>query len=139
MVLIGYYVALLTLYVSLGKLRILGQSVLAIAHTVTLQIALGSQVYTILVAQVVPAWIVGIVTCAYSVDVQLLHYLYVLNHAAYRYYVSTIRIQLMSVGTLNEYWLTVHQQLSALNLYVAETYLLLYHLQSLVALLQIYK
>ena len=135
MVLISHHVTLLTLKVSLGKCRILGQRVLAIAHTVTLQIALGSKIDSVLIAEFIPAWIVGIVTCANSVDVQLLHNLNILNHAVNTHDVATVGIQLVAVGTLNQYRLSVHQQLSALNLNVAETYLLLYYLSGLGALL----
>ena len=137
-VLIGNHVTLLTLNVSLLKIRTDSQSLLLITHTVALQVALSSQVDTILIAQVVPTWIVGIVTSTYGIDVQLLHNLDVLNHAVHTYDVTTIRIQFVTVGTLNQDSLAVNQQLSALNLNVAETNLLLDHLKCLVTLLQIY-
>ena len=137
-VLIGNHVTLLTLNVRLFKGNVLGQRMLLVAHTVTLQVALSSQVDTILIAQVVPTWIVGIVTGTYGIDVQLFHYLDILNHALYTYNVATIRIQLVAVGTLNQDRLSIYQQLSALNLNVAETNLLLDYLQCLVALLCIY-
>ena len=135
MVLIGHHVTLLTLKVSLGKCSILGQRVLAIAHTVTLQIALGSKIDSVLIAEVIPAWIVGIVTGTYSVNVQLLHNLDILNHAVYTHDVATVGIQLVAVGTLNQYRLSVHQQLSALNLNVAEAHFLLDDLSGLSAFL----
>ena len=67
----------------LGEGLVLGKGLLAIAHTVTLEIRLGSQVNTILVAEVIPARIIGIVTGTYSIDVELLHDLDVLNHPRY--------------------------------------------------------
>ena len=137
-VLIGNHVTLLTLNVSLLKIRTDSQCLLIVTHTMTLQVALSSQVDTILIAQVIPTWIVGIVTGTHSIDVQLLHNLDILNHALHAHDVATIRIQFVAVGTLNQDSLAVHQQLSALNLNMAETNLLLDHLQSLVALLQIY-
>ena len=138
-VLIGNHVTLLTLNVSLLKIRTDSQCLLIVTHTMALQVALSSQVDTILIAQVIPTWIVGIVTGTHSIDVQLLHNLDILNHAIHAHDVATIRIQFVAVGTLNQDSLTVHQQLSALNLNMAETNLLLDNLKCLVALLQIYK
>ena len=135
MILIGFHVTLLTLNVSLLEQRILSQCMLAIAHTMTLQITLGSQVESVFVAEVVPTWIIRIVAGTYSVDVQLLHNLDILNHTVNRYNVTTIRIQFVAVGTLNQNRLSVHQQLSALNLNVAETYTLFDYLGSLSTLL----
>ena len=138
-VLISNHVTLLTLNVSLLKIRTDSQCLLIVTHTMALQVALSSQVDTILIAQVIPTWIVGIVTGTHSIDVQLLHNLDILNHALHAHDVATIRIQFVAVGTLNQDSLTVHQQLSALNLNVAETNLLLDNLKCLIALLQIYK
>ena len=135
MVLVSHHVTLLALNVSLLKVGTDGQCLFAITHTVTLQIALGSKIQSVLITEFIPAWIVGIVTGTYRVNVQLLHNLDVLNHAVYTHDVATIRIQLVAVGTLNQYRLSVHQQLSALNLNVAEAHFLLDDLSGLSAFL----
>ena len=80
-VLIGNDVALLALDMGEGKGFVLGKGLLAIAHTVALEVRLCRQVDAILVAEVIPAGIVRIVAGAHGVDVELLHDLDILNHA----------------------------------------------------------
>lgn len=53
-----------------------------------------SVVNTILVAEVVPEIIVGIVAGAHGIQVELLHHLNILNHAFARNDVTTVRIHL---------------------------------------------
>ena len=134
MVLEHFHVGLITLQVHLLEVGALGQRGVAVAHTVTLQVGFGCEVDTILVAKLIPTWVVRIVAGAYGIDVQLLHDLDVLNHALHRHDVAAIRIQLVAVGTLDENGLTVDEQLAALNLYVAETDAQGNNLQHLVAL-----
>ena len=82
-VLEGHHVADVTLQMSLGEGGVLGQRTLTVAHTVALDVGLGHYVETILVAQLIPAGIVGIVAGAHSIDVEFLHDLDILNHALY--------------------------------------------------------
>ncbi len=63
-----------------------------------------------------------------GVDIQALHHLDVLNHALHAYVVTSIRVHLMTVGTLQENRLTVDQELLVLDFHLAETYLYLYNL-----------
>ena len=134
MVLERFHISLVALHVHQFKVLVLGQRPLTITHTVTLQIGLGSEVDAVLVAQVIPAGVVGIVTRTYRIDVQLLHNLDVLNHALYRDDIAAVRIQLVAVGTLDEDGLTVEEQLASFDFDMAEAYTLAYHLQHLVAL-----
>ena len=99
MVLERHDITLVALQVHLLKIRALGQCALSVAHAVTLQVGLGSQIDTILVAEVVPTGIVRVVAGAHGIDVQLLHNLDVLDHALYRDDITAIRVQLMTVGT----------------------------------------
>ena len=78
-----HHIVDITLQVRLGKRGVLRQCTLAVAHAVTLDVGLSHYVDTILVAQLIPAGIIGIVTGAHSVDIQLLHDLDILNHALY--------------------------------------------------------
>ena len=75
------HVVLVALQNLLGEQRLLGLCLGTIAEAVALLIGLGGHVDAVLVAQVIPHGIVGIVAGAYGVDVQALHDLDVLNHA----------------------------------------------------------
>ena len=92
MILERLHVGLVTLQVHLLEVCALGQRTLAVAHSVTLQIGFGRHVETVLVAKVIPAGIVGIVTGAHSVDIQLLHNLDVLNHTLHRDNITAVGV-----------------------------------------------
>ena len=102
----------------------------------TLYVCLGRDIQAVLVAQVVPAGIVRVMARADGVDVELLHYLDVLNHALHAHHIASIRVELVAVGTLDEHRLTVDEQLAAADAYVAEAHLLAYHLGNLIPALQ---
>ena len=133
-VLEGHHVADVTLHMSLGEGGILGQRTLTVAHTVALDVGLGHYVETILVAQLIPAGIVGIVAGAHSIDVEFLHDLDILNHALYRHHITEVGIQFVTVGALEEYGLAIHEHLIVLELYLAEAHLLADSLDYLVAI-----
>ena len=67
----------------------------------TLDIRLSRHIDAVFVAEVIPAGIIGIVTSAHRVDVQILHDLDILNHAFHRYDITTIRIELMTAPFIN--------------------------------------
>ena len=73
-------IALVTFHMHQLESRVLSQCVLTVAHTVTLGISLGRDIETILVAEVVPARVVGIVTGAHGIDIELFHDADILNH-----------------------------------------------------------
>ena len=75
--------------------------------------------------------------CAHGIDVETLHNLDVLYHALTRYHIATIRVHLMTVGTLDQYRLSVDEQLRVDDLHLAEAHLLRHHLND-VALLVLY-
>ena len=133
-VLEGHHVADVTLQMSLGKGGVLGQCTVTVAHTVALDVGLSHYVDTILVAQLIPAGIVGIVTGAHSIDVEFLHDLDILNHALYRYHITEVGVQFVTVGALEEYGLAIHEHLEVLELYLAEAHLLADSLDYLVAI-----
>ena len=47
----------------------------------------------------------------------------VLYHALYAHYITSVRIHLVTVGTLDEYRLSIDEELLVLDFYLAETYL----------------
>ena len=100
-----------------------------------LKVRLSCEVDTILVAQVIPARVVGIVAGAHGIDVQLLHNLDVLDHALHRDDIATVGVEFVAVGTFYQDGLTVDEQLGILDLDVTEAYALLHHFEHLVALL----
>ena len=114
-------ISLLTLNMHFFESGILSQCLLAITHTMTFEVRFCRQVNSIFITEVIPARIIRIVACTYSIDIQLFHYLNILNHTFYRHYIATIRIQLMTVNALDQDWLPIHQQLSFLDLHPAET------------------
>ena len=136
-VLIGTHVTLLTLDVSLLKVRTNRQGLILVTHTMCFEVRLGSKVETILIAKIVPARIVGIVASTNGIDIQVLHNLDILNHALYRNDVTTIGVEFVAIGTLNQNRLSVNEQLSTLDLDMTETDFLSYSLQYIIALLQL--
>ena len=57
----------------------------------------------------------------YGVDIKFLHNLDVLQHTFAGNHISAVRIHFMTVGSLEEYRLTVDEYLSAFQLNLAET------------------
>ena len=114
---------LVSLHNLFGKEWSAGDGFRTITETVTLLVGLGDEVETVLVAEVVPARIIGIMTCAYGVDIEALHNFNVLNHTLEGYVVTTVGIHFVAVGALDEYWLSVDKQLGFFNLDFAESYL----------------
>ena len=128
MVVVHLHVVLVALQNLLGKYLLHNGCVLSILEAVALLVGFSRDVETILVAEFVPYGVVGIVACSDGVDVQTLHYLDVLNHTLTSHNVATIWIYLMTIGTLNEYRLSVDEQLTVLDFNLAEAHLLRNHL-----------
>ncbi len=101
-----------------------------------LDVGLGRDIESVFVAQLVPTRVVGIVACAHGIDVQPLHYLYVLYHTLHTNHISAIWIKLMTVGSLDQHRLSVDKQLPASYLDIAESDPLLHNLYSLVTFLE---
>ena len=63
----------------------------------------------VLVAELIPIVVVRIVASTHGIQVELFHYLDVLNHALFGNDITAVRIQLMTIGTLDKDRLTIHQ------------------------------
>ena len=134
MVVPSLHIALVALQVCQGKGWIFGKRLVAIPHPMRFHIGLSYHIQAILVAQVVPIVVVGIVASAHSIDVQLFHPLHILLHAVTRNHIPPIGIHLVAVGAFNQHRLAIHQELSIFNLHLAETDLHRNHLQHPVVL-----
>ena len=131
MVVVALHIALITLHVCQLVVFTGGQGLLSIAHSMRFNIGFGHHINTILVAQVIPIRVIWIVRSPYTVDVEFLHNLDILNHTFARHHIASIRVQLMTIGSLKEYRLSIHQHLSVLDFYLTETNLYrdyLYHI-----------
>ena len=126
MIVLHLDIVLVTLKDLLGESRLCGRCrlVVAITEGVALLVGLSRNVETVLVAEVVPAWIIGIVTSAHGVDVEPLHDLDILKHALRCDNITTIRVHLVAVGTFDIYGLAIDEKLTVLDLYLAEAHLL---------------
>ena len=136
MVLQHQHVVLIALDVGIVVVGTLGKCLVAISHSVALDIGFGCDVDAIDVAELIPTWVVRIVAGANSIHIELLHHLNILNHAVNTHDIATIRVKFMTVNTLDEHWLSVHEQLGILDFHLAEAYMLRNALQELVAIVE---
>ena len=74
--------------------------------------------------------------CAHGVDVELLHDLYVLDHALHAHHIASVWVYLVAVGALYEDGLSVDQELRVLDLYRSEAHLLRNDLKHTLLVLQ---
>ena len=102
-------VTLVTLHVCQGIIFPFGQCFFAVSHTMAFDVGFGYHINTVLVTKFVPEIVVRIVASAYGIQVELLHDLNVLNHAFFGNDISTIRVKLMTIGTLDKDRLAIHQ------------------------------
>lgn len=105
------HVAFVALQMRFGVERILGQRLFAVTHAVRLDIGLGHDVESVLVAERVPAGVVGVVARAHGVDVVLLHDADVLQHAPLGDVIAVVGVHLMPVGALDQHRPAVDEQL----------------------------
>ena len=96
------HMTFIALEVYLLVLFVLGKRSLSITHAVAFDIGFGAKVDAVLVAQLIPIGIVGIMAGTYGVDVHLLHLLDVLQHALTTDDVASVGIHLMTIHTLDE-------------------------------------
>ena len=97
------------------------QAFVSVSHTVGFYVGLCHNVEPVLVAQLVPENVVRIVTSTYCVDIQLFHSEYILDHTLSGSIISTVRVHLVAVGSLEKYRLSVHKYLGILELYFHES------------------
>ena len=133
MVFLHQHIVLVALNMCLLVGGVLGQCAIAIAHAMALDIGLGHYIEAVDVAQVIPAGVVAVVAGAHGIHIEFFHHTDILNHTLHAHHVATIRIQFMTVHTLEVDGLAVHPYLAVLLLNLAEAHVLGYLLQ-LVAL-----
>ena len=97
------------------------QGLLAVTHSVRLDIGLVENIDAILVAERVPARVIRIVASTYCIDIQLFHYFDIPDHLGLGDYISAIRAEFMAVGPLDEDRLTVDEKLGVPDLNGAES------------------
>lgn len=86
----------------------------------TLNVGLAHHVKAILVAELVPLGVVGVVGGAHGVDVELLHHLHILHHLVDVERASVDGVVLLSVHALDGEGHAVHHEQSVLHLHGAE-------------------
>ena len=128
-------VALVALHYLLCEHRLLCRCVVAVAEAVAFDVCLGANVYSVLVAKVVPFRVVGIMACANGVDIEPLHYADVLYHALPGHYIAQVGVHFMTVCTLYVDMLSVYKQCSVLYFNLAETNLYGYYFDDTASLL----
>ena len=89
-----------------------------------LEVCLCHDVQAVLVAEFIPHGVVGIVARAHGIDIELFHQADILNHPFAGNDITSVGVHLMPVGALDEHWLTVHEQLSALDFHLPKAYFL---------------
>ena len=124
MILLYENVVLVALHDGVLVAGVLCQAAVTVAHAVALEVGFCHEVDSVLVAKVVPAWVIGVMAGAHSVEVELFEHCYVLCHALQAHHVAAIGVYLMAVGTLEEYGFAIDQNLVALVLHAAESHLL---------------
>ena len=127
---------LIALEVCLQKLRANGQRLLAVTHTVAFEVGFCHEVDAHLIAEVIPARVVGVVRRSYGVDVMLFQDVDVLNHAFNAHHVAAIGVEFVAVSTLDEDGLTIDKELSVLDFHLSESYALRRALQHVALLVE---
>ncbi|CCY64304.1 putative uncharacterized protein [Prevotella sp. CAG:1124] len=104
------------------------------AQTVFLDVCLVHYVYSVLVAQFIPARVVGIMACAHGVDVALLQQSYLLLHAFHGHHLARYGVHLVTVHSAEAGRHAVDEEAAVLYFKAAESDFCL-HLLYLVALI----
>ena len=89
----------------------LGQAVIAIALGVRLDVGLVPHIEAVLVAQLIPVFIVGVVACAHGVDAHLLHHLDVVHHLIAGHVLTPLGAMLVAVDAADGHGLAVDAEL----------------------------
>ena len=105
-----------------GRLEIIpaGQGRRTVTDTVGLDVPFIGHIQAILVAERIPTRVVRIVGRTHRIDIQLLHNLDILNHLSLRDDIAARRTEFVAVGALDEYRLTVDQELPVFDFHAAE-------------------
>ena len=92
------------------------------AQSVFLDVCLVHYVYAVLVAEFVPAWVVGVVACAHGVDVALLEQSYFLFHALVGHHLAHNWVHLVAVYSAEACGHAVDKEASVFDFEAAEAY-----------------
>ena len=84
---------------------------LCVQDTVALNVCFVHHIETILFAKFIPFRVIRIVGCTNSIDIELLHHLYVLHHLVDRESSAVYSIVLLTVDTLDSDSHTIHEEL----------------------------
>ena len=93
-------------------------------QTMGLAIGLVHHIHAYGVAELIPARTIGIVGQTHGIDMGSFHQLEVLEHALFRHYTSGVGVVLMTIDTTNLDGFTIDEQLTILDMNVAEAHLL---------------
>ena len=137
-VLVDTNVVLVTFQVCFFETGLMCEGFFSVAHAMAFEVGFCHDIDTVLVAKVIPAGIVGIVTGSYRVDVMLFHYFDIFNHALNRNNVASIRVHFMSVGSFYKYGFPVDEELSVLDFCFTEPDALSEGFYDFLAILQVH-
>ena len=121
MVVVCSNIALVALKMGLGIVIAVCEALIAITHSVRLDISLCNYVETVFVAELVPIAVVRIVAGAHCVDIVLLHYGDVLKHTLAAYHITSVRVNLVAGHTLEVNRLAVYEHKCSADFNLAET------------------
>ena len=122
MVVSALYIALVAFHVSFGVTWVLCQCLVAVTHAVRFYVCLGYYIQTVLVAQVIPTVVVRVMAGTHGVDIEFFHHFDILQHTFGRNHITAVRVHFVTVGSFEEYRLSVDEYLSAFQFNLAETY-----------------
>ena len=122
MVVVPLYIAPVPLKVGSPPLRLVSECHFrVVAHSVRLHVSLGNDIYAVLVAELIPVTVVWIVAGAHRIDIELFHNAYILQHSLLGYHIATVRIEFVTVNSLDKDRLAVDKELGILDFNFSET------------------
>ena len=120
MVVVCSHIALVALKMGLGIVIAVSEALVAITHSVGLDISLCNYVETVFVAELIPIAVVRIVAGAHCIDIVLLHNGNVLKHTLAAYHITSVRVNLVAVHTLEVNRLAVYEHKCSADFHFAE-------------------
>ena len=124
----------ITLYVSFVAFEMcltvriyFGKCGFTVTHSVRFDVSLSYHIDTVFVAKFIPVCIVRIVTSTDGVDIEFLHYLDILKHTFARNDITSVRVHFVTVSSLEQYRLTVDENLRVLDFHFSESYFYRYY------------
>ena len=121
MVAVALHIAAVAVHMLIMVNGILGKGLGAVSHAVGLNVRFCHDIDAILVTQVIPIIVIGIVGCTHRIDIELLHDPDILLHALAGHDIAPVGVQFVPVSALEEHGLAVDQHLRILDLHLPET------------------